>query len=72
MAKVTQLGSKHIKSGSMVDMIARMEKADATIVIHLSGGKWSLQHMKGTTTIWSLIGILQIISNHFCKLANGD
>lgn len=69
---VTQLGTKHIKKASIPDLIKRMESSDATIVIHLKGGRWSLSHLKGTSTIWNLVGILTIISNHFSKLANGE
>lgn len=68
---VTQLGSEHIKQATMPDMVSRMAEADCTIVIHIKGGVWTLQHMKGTNTIQALIGILQIICTHFSNLANG-
>ena len=68
---VTQLGSDHIKKASIPDLIQRMEESDSTIVIHLIGGRWSLSHLKGNSTVWQLIGVLNIISTHFCNLANG-
>ena len=68
---ITQLGTKHIKQASIPDMLTRMETSDTTIVIHLQGGRWSLQHMKGTTQLWPLIGVLQTICNHFSNVANG-
>lgn len=71
MGKVTQLGTGHIKPATIPDVLKRMETADATIVIHLHGGKWTLQHMKGNTSIWKLMGILQCIIVNFAELANG-
>ena len=68
---VTQLGTEHIKKSTIPDLIAQMEQADTTIVIHIKGGRWSLTHIKGTTTIWSLMGLLQLISTHFANIANG-
>ena len=68
---VTILGDEHIKAASVPDMVARMEKSEMTIVIHITDGVWTLQHMKGSNTVQSLIGILHIMCSHFSNLANG-
>jgi len=68
---VTQLGTSHIKKASIPDMLTRMETSDTTIVIHIKGGSWTIQHMKGTTQLWPLIGILQTIASYFANVANG-
>ncbi len=68
---VIKMDTKHIKKASIPDLIQKMEDSDTTIVIHLKGGRWSLSHLKGTSTIWNLIGVLTLISSHFANIANG-
>lgn len=70
-ATVTKLNPNSIKEASIPDVLQRMETADTTFVIHLTAGRWDLQVVKGQTTIWSLVGILQTMSTHFCNVANG-
>ena len=68
---VISIGTNHIKEASLPAMMAEMETSDATIVIHLHKGRWSMQHIKGATPLWSLIGILQSLVTHFSNVANG-
>ena len=70
-ATVTKLHTDSIKEASIPDFLQRMETADTTIVIHLTGGKWDMQHLKGKTDIRAMIGILHIIITHLSNVANG-
>lgn len=68
---VVKLDTGHIKSGSMPQFLELMETSDATVVIHLKDGHWTVQHLKGEHSIWSLVGMFQTISTHLCNVANG-
>ncbi len=71
MGKITHITGGEIKPASIPDVLKKMETSDATIVIHVHGGKWSLQHMKGSMSIWALMGMLGCIITHFANTANG-
>jgi hypothetical protein len=71
MATVTKLNLAHSTETSIPSVIANMEKSEATIVIHIQNGRWVLQHIKGGTNIWKMIGIFQSLVTHFCNVANG-
>ncbi len=68
---VISIGTNHIKEASLPAMMAEMETSDATIVIHVRDGRWSMQQVKGDTKIWPMIGILQSLVTHFSNVANG-
>jgi hypothetical protein len=70
-SNVIKLDLAHSTETSIPSVIANMEKAEATIVIHIVNGKWILQHIKGETNIWKMIGIFQSLVTHFCNVANG-
>lgn len=71
-SNVVKLDTGHIKAGSIPKVLEMMETSDATVVIHLKDGRWTLQHIKGEHTIWSLIGMFQTITTHLCNVANGQ
>lgn len=68
---VVKLDTGHIKEATIPEALELMETSDATVVIHLKDGRWKLQHLKGSHTIWSLVGMFQTISTHLCNVANG-
>ena len=68
---VTKLNIAHSTETSIPSVIANMKTADATIVIHMVNGRWILQHIKGETKIWALIGIFHSLATHFSNVANG-
>ena len=70
-ATVTKLNTKHMKVASIPDILSKMETADVTMVIHLTNGRWDLQIVKGQQTIWSLIGVFQMLSTHYSNIAGG-
>lgn len=70
MDNVINLGAS-TKPASIPDLLRQMEDSDTTIVIHIKGGRWTVQHLKGNMPIWSLMGMLQCIITHFADTANG-
>ena len=70
-ATVIKLNAEHIKEGSIPAVLQKMETADSTIVLHLTGGRWDLQIIKGQHTIWSIIGVFQMLSTHYSNIAGG-
>ena len=68
---VTKLDLVQSTETSIPSVLSHMKTSDATIVIHIENGKWTIQHIKGGTTIWSMIGIFQSLVTHFCNVANG-
>jgi len=68
---VTKLDLVQSVETSIPSVISHMKTSEATIVIHIENGRWVLQHIKGETNIWKMIGIFQSLVTHFCNVANG-
>lgn len=71
ITKLSKLDGSHIKEGSIPAVLEKMESADTTFVIHLTGGRWDLQLIKGEIKLWGIIGILHTMVTHFSNVANG-
>lgn len=69
-ANVVRINPEHIKECSVPDVLQRIEEADASFVIHMTNGKWTLQPVKGKKTLFEFIGILRCVSLKLEQMAN--
>ena len=68
-AEITRINPEY-KEASLPDVLQHIENSDASFVIHLKDGVWTLQVAKGYRTAYELIGILQCVSDSIIKIAN--
>ena len=69
-AKVVRINPKHIKECTIPDALQKIEQSDASFVIHIKDGKWTLQPIKGKKSLFEMIGILQCVSLELQQMTN--